>query len=150
MNSAIEIHDSTLQRIEVIGDEVVATFDAYVHCSPGRPGRDHGTGWSQLVQLRFAGGQTSGSVDDTPMDLLGGRLVLSGAVYRNLIPIPLVHVGLSRLELESWNEVRVAIEGQGVSCQQSGPAVYVEEFEPRLAAEPAAAPDGGCSSGNEG
>ena len=130
MNSAIEIHDSTLQRIEVSGDEVVATLDAYIHRSPGRPGVDRGTGWSQLVQVRFAKGQVSGSVGEVPMKLLDGRLVLSGTTHENTISIPLDHAGPSRLELESWNERRVTIEGQGVSCQLAGPATYVEDFEP--------------------
>lgn len=64
------------------------------------------------------------------MALLDGRLVLSGDTYENAIPIPLDHAVPSRLELESWNELMVAIEGQGLSCQLVRPAVYVEDFEP--------------------
>ncbi len=70
MNSAIEIHDSTLQRIDIHGDALAVTVDAYIHRSPGRPGVDRGTGWSQLVQLRFAKGLVSRGVSDRPMGLL--------------------------------------------------------------------------------
>lgn len=70
----------------------------------------------------------TGSVATVPMKLLDGRLVLSGATLSNVIPMPLSYVGLSRLEIESWNEVRVVIEGEGVTIDFAGPPVYVEEF----------------------
>jgi hypothetical protein len=37
-NAAFEIHDSTLERIESDGDDLVAFVDAYVHRSVGRVG----------------------------------------------------------------------------------------------------------------
>jgi hypothetical protein len=52
-NAAVEIHDSTLERIEHEGDDIVAVFSAYVHRSAGRPGIDAGSGWSQALHLRF-------------------------------------------------------------------------------------------------
>jgi hypothetical protein len=129
-NAAVEIHDSKLERIETAGDDVIAIIDAYVHRSTGRPGVDPGTGWSQSVQLRFVRGKATGSVGSNPMELLDGRLVLSGQVLPNIIPMPLDHVGPSRVEFESWNGATIIIEGDGVTGAFGGPPVYVEEFEP--------------------
>jgi hypothetical protein len=129
-NAAVEIHDSTLEAIKSTGDDLVAVIDAYVHRSVGRPGVDPGTGWSQLLELRFLKGKTSGDVGSDPIELLDGRIILSGETFKNIIPLPLDHLGLSRLELESWNDVRVVIEGDGVSATLAGPPEYVEEFKP--------------------
>lgn len=129
-NAAIEIHDSTLERIERSGVDVIAVIDAYVHLSAGQPGVDRGTGWKQPVRLRFLGGTASGNVNDVPMELFDGRLVLSGESFSNIIPMPLTHVGPSRTELESWNDVSIVIDGNGVEGEFAGPPVYVEEFEP--------------------
>lgn len=130
LNAAVEIHDSTLERIDSRGDELVAVIDAYVHRSAGRPGVDPGTGWSQPIQLRFLGGKATGSTGPIPMELLDGRLILSGQTLSNIIPLPLNHAGPSRLELESWNEAHIVIEGNGVTAVLAGPPVYVDEFEP--------------------
>lgn len=46
LNAAVEIHDSTLARIESSGDDVVGVIDAYIHRSAARPGVDRRTGWS--------------------------------------------------------------------------------------------------------
>ena len=129
-NAAVEIHDSSLERIETRGRDVVATIRAYVHRSAGRPGIDAGTGWIQPVRLEFPKATATGSIDAIPMELLGGRLVLSGGTFDNLIPMPVMHVGTSRLELESWNDARIVIEGDGVSGAFAGPPEYVEDIDP--------------------
>jgi hypothetical protein len=129
-NAAIEIHDSTLERIQSSGDDVVAIFDAYVHRSAGRPGLDPGTGWTQPAELRFHKGKVIGGVGTLPMELLDGRLILSGKMVPNAIPMPLSHVGPSRIELESCNGACVVIEGDGVTGNFVGTPVYIEEFEP--------------------
>jgi hypothetical protein len=129
-NAAIEIHDSTLERIESRGNHLVAVIAAYVHRSAGRPGVDVGTDWSQPVQLRFHMGRATGSLAALPMKLLDGRLVLSKATLSNLIPMPLNHVGSTRIEFESWSEARIVIEGDGVIGAFTGPPTYVEGFEP--------------------
>lgn len=129
-NAAVEIHDSTLETVRPSGDDLVVVIDAYVHRSAGRPGIDRGTGWSQSLELRFLEGKASGSTVTCPVELLAGRLVLSGEVFQNLISIPLDHRGSSRLELESWNDVRIVLEGEGVTATFVGPPEYIEEFAP--------------------
>jgi len=129
-NAAIEIHDSTLTSIESNGDDVIVVLSVYVHRSVGRPGIDQGTGYSQPIQLRFLRGRATGNMPAIPMELLDGRLVLSGETFENTIPMPLDHVGPSRIELESWNDARILIEGDRVTCEFVGPPAYVERFEP--------------------
>ena len=127
-NAAIELHDSTLERIESSGDEVIAVITAYVHRSAGRPGIDAGTGWSQSLHLRFSRGRATGSLEAIPMELLDGRLDVSSESFANVIPMPLNRIGASRLELRSWNEAKVVLEGDGVMGSFIGPAKYIEEF----------------------
>jgi hypothetical protein len=129
-NAAVELHDSTLERIEWHAGDVIAVLHAYVHRSSGRPGVDAGTGWVQPMRMRFTEGTATGSISAIPLDILDGRLVLSGETVDNMIPMPLSHIGPSRIELESWNDANVVIEGQGVTAMFAGPAEYVEEFEP--------------------
>jgi len=53
-NWAIEIHDSEIDSIAVIGDYVVLNFSsAYIHESEGRPGFDEGSGWTQRTSIVF-------------------------------------------------------------------------------------------------
>jgi hypothetical protein len=82
-NAAVEIHDSTLERIEPRGPDLVAIIRAYVHRSTGRPGIDAGTGWVQTVHLHFPMATSTGSMAAIPMELLDGRLILSGKTFDN-------------------------------------------------------------------
>jgi hypothetical protein len=129
-NAEVEIHDSDLERIETHGADVLVVLRAYVHRSAGRPGIDAGTGWVQPVHLHFSTATTSGNMAALPLDLLDGRLILSGETFDNCIPMPLTHVGPSRIELESWNDVKVVIEGAGLSAVFAGPPEYIEDFQP--------------------
>jgi hypothetical protein len=72
-NAGVEIHDSTLERIESQGSDLVATMDAYVHRSEGEVGVDRGTGWSQSVEFRFRRGRVVTSHATTPLGLRDGR-----------------------------------------------------------------------------
>ena len=129
-NAGVEIHDSTLERIEPHGPDLVAVFHAYVHRSSGRPGIDAGTGWVQRLRLHFQSASATGDMSAIPMDLLGGRLILSNKVFNNVFPMPLDHEGPSRIELETWNDAKIVVEGRKLTAVFVGPAEYVEEFKP--------------------
>lgn len=130
VNACVEIHDSRLVSIAPSDGDLIALVQAYVHRSEGRPGIDRGTGWTQLLCLRFRGGRATGDVDALPLELLDGHLTLSGLTLSNLLPLPLSHEGPSALTLQSWNEVQVVIEGGALHGELAGPATYIEEFEP--------------------
>ena len=128
-HAAVEIHDSTLKLIESSDDDLVAVITAYVHRSPGRPGVDAGTGWSQTLQLRFLRGHATGNLETIPMELLDGRLDASGESWANLIPLPLNRLGPTTMELRGWNDLYIVIAGDGVTSTFLGPARYIEKFE---------------------
>ena len=127
-NTAVEIHDSTLERIESDDGALVVVISAYVHRSPGRPSIDAGTGWSQTLQLRFRQGLAKGSVDTIPLELLDGHLEVSGHRFDNIIPVPIEHPGPAKIELRGWNGARVRIVGESVEVELVGPARYLEEY----------------------
>ena len=74
-NRAIEIHDSTLDRISVRDGDVVLHFAAvYIHQSAGTPGVDAGSCWVQKALLRMGGAVVSGSFSQLPRELLDGQI----------------------------------------------------------------------------
>lgn len=127
-NAALELHDSTLESVEHEGNVLIARFSAYIHRSSGAPGVDAGTGWSQSVHFRLGGARVKGSLGSLPMKLLGGRIVVSGRVFDNLVPIPLIDSGPVSVQLQGSNRVELVIDGEGVEANLVGPAKYVEPF----------------------
>jgi hypothetical protein len=127
-NAAVEVHDSTLERIEQCGDDLLAVLSAYVHHSPGRPGIDAGTGWVQTLHLTFRRGRATGDLHNLPMELLDGNIEVSGERFSNVIPIPLDRTGPAKIEFFGWNETQVILEGEGVNAALIGNARYVEDF----------------------
>jgi hypothetical protein len=127
-NVALEFHDSTLESIEHEGNVLIARFSAYVHRSPGAPGVDAGTGWSQSVHFRIGRARVKTSLGELPMALSGGRLIVSGRVFDNLVPMPAIDSGPISLQLQGPNRREVVIDGDGVEANLVGPAKYLDRF----------------------
>src|SRR5712691_10418846 len=107
-NTAIEIHDSTLEQIESQGDaQLVAVLSAYVHRSSGKPDVDGGSGWSQTARFMIGAGKATGSVASVPIWLADGHVQIAGDTHRNMIPLPLAHDGSVRIELCGFQGERV-------------------------------------------
>ena len=130
MNAAVELHDSKLLSITDNGGEVVVELDAYIHQSPGQPGVDQGTGWTQRVRLTFCNATHQSTVHGAADRILGGNLRLSGSVYENLFVVPLTHSGQAYMRLEFANEARVEIRGCSFLAERMGEATYAEPFNP--------------------
>jgi hypothetical protein len=62
--------------------------------------------------------------------LLDGYIRIGESVLKNEIPIPLNHVGIVELRLETWNDEVVLISGGSVRLELVGEPKYVEEFRP--------------------
>src|SRR5258706_8571432 len=92
-NVALELHDSTLESIEQEGNVLIARFSGGIHRSPGAPGVDAGTVWSQSVHFRVGRARVKGSMSSLPMKVLGGRLTVSGRGFDNVVPIPVIDSG---------------------------------------------------------
>jgi hypothetical protein len=127
MESFIELHDSELVAVLELGSQAIVLLRAYMHTSEGRIGIDPGNGWVQAALLTFATDATiEGDVPDLPSDIYNGELVLDGVAHRNVIPIPLHHVGAASLKLLLNATPELVISGTGIDLTLVGEAVHVE------------------------
>lgn len=117
-------------------NSLVARFSGYVHRSSGEPGVDPGTGWSQSVHFRIGRARVKGRLSVLPIDVLAGRLIASGRVFENVVPMPLIDAGIVSVQLQGRNGVELVIDGEGIEANLVGPAKYVEEFPGAEAPEP--------------
>jgi hypothetical protein len=130
-NRRIEIHDSKLDAVSIQGRDAVLHFPkVYIHESAGTPGVDAGSGWVQEAVLRITGAAVKRSFSKFPAELLDGYIRIGESVLKNEIPIPLNHVGIVELRLETWNDEVVLISGGSVRLELVGEPKYVEEFRP--------------------
>lgn len=127
MNAAVELHDSQVVAVESVAGAVVVRLAAYVHRSDGRPGFDPGSGWSQLVELVFAGGVVEEQPAELPCTLDDGG-VSDGATFDGLVPLP-ASVGSSvRFEVRGLYGERLAVRGAGLEVIAVAEGAFVESF----------------------
>jgi hypothetical protein len=129
MNSAIEIHDSSLISVATRGDLLELRMEAYIHTSDGTPDVDAGTGWTQVVLLVFGSGALEGSITKWPLILYDGTLEIDGEASDNMIPIPLDSKGNIQLTLKpSFIDDPIVVRGNHVRLELQGDPIYVETF----------------------
>lgn len=126
LNASIEIHDTTLTRVEQHGQAITLSMQAYIHRSDGRPMRDSGTGWSQVVEIEFINATCEGNVSKLPVDLLEGELQIDDRVYPNEIPLPFNANGSVVLRLQLDGVHHLLIRGSRASARLIGDARFVE------------------------
>jgi hypothetical protein len=128
VNSAIEIHDSVVARIETAGRDVVIRLSpAYVHRTEGRPLIDPGTGWVQDLDLVIADAWVASLPDEMPGWLIDGSLMLGEDVRLNTIPLPLKFRGRVRLSAVTDRAEDLIVMGSGAEVIPRGDLRYVEE-----------------------
>lgn len=133
MNQILELHDSEVAMVRFDGGTAVIVFShAYVHRSEGKPGEDPGTGWSQRAELVIEGVSETKLPHAWPCRIYDGSLELAQIVHNNVIPIPLVHDGRTKLRLDvadgDDNFTSLEITGNRVCLTLLGEASYIEEF----------------------
>jgi hypothetical protein len=129
MNSAVEIHDSTLASVEAVSNDVIVRLSpAYVHRSEGRPGVDNGTGSRQDVDLIIRGAIVESSPIRIPCWLADGTLSAGETSWDNCIPLPLDVSGATVFEAVTENGEKIVISGVGAEALLKGDALYFEEF----------------------
>ncbi len=128
LNTAIELHDSVLSRLERRGTQLIVTLTAYVHRSAGRPGIDGGSGWTQTARLILRAGSAHGDIAGLPFEISDGHIESAAGVERNVIPVPWPHGGAAELHLLGMRGERALLIGQALTIQWVSAAVYVEEF----------------------
>ena len=129
LNSAIELHDSTLGSIEQRNGHIeIALTPAYIHKSQGDPGADHGTGWVQNAVIAVESASMEGRVAELPCWLSDGDLRVADDVLLNLLPLPLDRTGPVEFTLLTVNADRVVIRGTRVRAELIGEPRYVEDY----------------------
>ncbi|MCU1299076.1 MAG: hypothetical protein JWO91_3354 [Acidobacteriaceae bacterium] len=84
LNSAIELHDSTLASFQQTDQHIVIVFSpAYIHKSVGNPGVDAGSGWVQEAIIRVEAGSIEAIPLELPCDLLHGELRIDNSRITN-------------------------------------------------------------------
>ena len=127
-NRWLELHDSQVESLIIDGRNLVLIFSAaYIHKSPGRPGRDAGTGWRQRIRLEFKKASLDGKPDKLPDKIDDGELDLAGKADGG-ISLPFSWEKPVRLSLifQSGNEIQ--IYGDRLTVTEMGEADYVENF----------------------
>jgi hypothetical protein len=132
VNTAIEIHDSTIAEVIELNGTVFVHFQrAYLHKSEGQPAFDAGTGWVQEARLFFSEASVSGDFPDWPCDVTGGEIVVDGERHNNLIPVPLETSKPTEMRLVCNSIHTVTIPSCGVRLELVGEPKFVEEFRPQ-------------------
>ena len=129
-NRAIELHDSTLVRLDHDGTDLVLELAAYVHASSGTPGVDEGSGWSQTAAMRVHGARRPHRKSPAaPISIADGSLTVDNRRFDNLLPAPLVAIGQTTLQLAT-SDGPLALEGCGITIELTGPPTFIETFAP--------------------
>lgn len=129
-NERVELHDSTLGKIEFEGSELkLQLTPAYIHKSTGEPRVAPGTGWIQDVVLVFRDGELEGETPQLPCKLNGGSFSAGMNLWSNGIPLPLEYTGNVKLELEVMWGGHLTVTGKQIKATSIGEPQYVEEFD---------------------
>ena len=130
LNRHIEIHDSELANVSIVGGCAELHFSAVcVHQSEGTPGVDAGSSFFQEATLRITDVHFRGSFAEFPVDLGNGETRIEGKQFPNEIPLPLAHQGAFELCLKPmWQEEAVVFIGTGAKLELFGEPRSVEDF----------------------
>jgi hypothetical protein len=128
-NRAIELHDSSVLRIEHEGADLVLHLEAYVHVSDGRPGIDAGSGGTQPATLRVE----AAVIHERPptnatLWVTEGHAEVDDQVFANLLPVPFDLTGNVQLKLQGAEGSMVAT-GTRIVVTLHGEFKFIEEFE---------------------
>jgi hypothetical protein len=131
MNASIELHDSTVARIEKTGETVTVDLQpAYVHKSEGRAGIDRGTGWAQRARLIFENAIVGGTQPNLPCRIMDGELVVGEVKHDNLIPVPPNSTSPTTLHVVFDSLHDLTVTASCVRIEFLVEPSYVEEFIP--------------------
>jgi len=132
MNSAIELHDSTIVVIFYSHDAAIVVFsNVYIHESD-RPGSDAGSVWAQRAELVIGNSAEVGLPEAWPCEIAHGEYELDGIKYSNMIPLPFSHAGEFRIKLDvidGQDEFRtIELSGQSAELTLLGEPRRVRNF----------------------
>jgi hypothetical protein len=129
VNSALELSDSHVSFIDFWEDNVTIFFShASIHKSRGRPGKDHGTIFSQEAELVLHDVTLFGTLPSLPNTVSAGFLEVGG-IRHELLPLPFKRKVAAALSLEFIDGSVVVITGQKPHVELLGRTTLLEEFD---------------------
>jgi hypothetical protein len=129
MNKEIELHDSKLKEVQVIGTDVTILLDkALLHYSEGTPGLDKGTCWQQTIKIILQGAVVDKCPSILPNDIDYGQLVFDGEELINMFPLPAKLKGEIEILLTTQYSEDFLVKAKALETEEIGPAVYLEDF----------------------
>ena len=129
-NVSVEFHDSDVASVELRDSDLIITLSpAVVHRSPGIPGVDPGTCWSQDAVLLLPGGLIQGARPWLPSTLSEGTITAGDQSYENVIPVCSDLVGRVNLRLTFVNGDQLGVDAQGLKVVLMGSARFIGTFD---------------------
>ncbi|MFK7974529.1 MAG: hypothetical protein AB8C02_00240 [Halioglobus sp.] len=102
MNRAIELRGSRIEFILPQGEQTTIELNpAVLHESEGKPGIDAGAGFLQNVHLQLKTADITSFIDELPVRITHGTIVAGEKTLDNFIPLPLIHLGHTEIELKT-------------------------------------------------
>ncbi len=123
-SSSIELPGSSIQRVEVRGDEVRILF-APARLIKTMTGSVERTQWTQEGELIFEQANLVSPLPALPAICDGGDVGENVYTYRDMIPIPLASQGRAYCKLKLASGDLLAVEGSAVRLVMEGTAKYV-------------------------
>jgi hypothetical protein len=126
-NEAIELHDSTLEEIRLVGADAVLVMNVYVHSSAGRPGFDKGVGWYQDATVTIIRADVRERPRGNTLEVYDGSVRIGEETFRNVLPLPCNVDSPVDLVL-AGTEGSLAIAGAGMRVVFTGQPGEIEDF----------------------
>ncbi|NIR31621.1 MAG: hypothetical protein GWN84_20380 [Gammaproteobacteria bacterium] len=128
MNRALELFESRVDRLSARDGRLEVHFShGYIHESPGEPGSDPGTAWSQELLVVVHEARVRDDDIHLPDDIVGGWLEAGGVRYE-LVPLPFSRSGGVSLRLELRGGGTVQATGRGVSVRLLDAPIFLEDL----------------------
>ena len=128
MNSALELHDSRIDRIDCVDGVATVHFShAYIHKSKGKIGLAPGTGWSQEARLMLENATALTPMPDLPNAIVDGFIEVGG-IRHELIPLPFRRKVSARIWLSLPDGQSLTIVGERPLVELLGQPVFLEDY----------------------
>jgi hypothetical protein len=110
-----------------MGSNIILWMEAYLHESNSVPGIDRGTGWSLPARLVIENGTLDCPFLPTSLWITDGQVTIGDRLFDNVLPLPFDERGDIHVQF-TGPEGQLSISGNRACVEDTGPAVYVEEF----------------------
>ena len=128
MRSALELHDSRIDRVEMSDSNAYVHFShAYIHKSKRTPGPGSGSGWSQEALLVISNVAGAAQLPSLPDTIAEGHLEVGG-IKHTMLPLPFRRKADVSLSLLFADGTSLQLSGRGAALELLGQPIYLEDF----------------------